>query len=108
MLNKVLDGLGRLRDPINREEAISILQEAADKTEQVMDDEQEALDNRPENLYWSTANDDMNDNISDLADAQTDLEVLVDDCENMSPYSYAPIKAEVIKIVNLIKQVINR
>lgn len=108
LLNAVLDGLERLRDPIDKQEAIDILQESKDQTEECMDEEQDSLDAMPESLQWSTANDRMTDNVSDLSGAVDKMEILVEQCENMKVYSYNRIKDGVIKAVNLIKQAIHR
>lgn len=107
-LNRVLDGLARLRDPIDKEEAVKLIQDAQVKVEQCSDEEQDALDNRPETLRWSTISDNMNDNISDLTDVAADLEAIASDLEDADEYRYDAIKGGVIKVVNIIKQVIHR
>ena len=107
-LHRVLDDLERLRNPIDKDEAAKILQTSAENVEVCMDEEQDALDARPESLQWSTTSDNMNDNISDLSDAQCDLETLAEECQNADEYRYKSIEGDVVKIVNLIKQVIHR
>ena len=69
VLHAVLDGLARLRDPVEKDEALMILQKAQSDVQKCADEEEEALDNRPESLQWSAGNDAMSDNISDFTDA---------------------------------------
>lgn len=108
ILHTVLDGLGRLRDPVPKTEAIQILQKAQSDVERCADEEEEALENRPESLQWSAANDVMTENVSDLMEASTDLEVLIDQCQSAKEFSYDSVKDGIIKIVNQIKQTIHR
>lgn len=108
ILNAILDGLEKLRDPIGKETALSILQDAQDKVEQCADEEEAALDNRPESFRWSAENDAMSDNIADLTDAGSDLEILIDRCQNIEMYDYGLIKSDIINIVNTIKKTIHR
>ena len=107
-LHVILDGLEKLRDPIGKAEALDIIQKSASKVNDIADEEQEALDARPETLQWSAANGDMEDNISDLTDAASDLEVLAEKCEELETYSYEAIKSDVIGIVRKINLPIHR
>lgn len=107
-LHVVLDDLEWLRDPVDKSEVIKILQTSLTQIEKCMDEEQAALDARPESLQWSALNDSMTDNISDLSEVVGELEILIEQCRNMDLYGYGDIKSDVIKIVNLIKQVIHR
>ena len=108
MLNTVLDGLERLRDPIDKQEAIKLLQDAQIKVEQCAYDEQDAFDGLPESFRWSERSDTMSDNISDLFEASADLEVLTEDVNSTDVFNYESIKPEVANIVNSIKQAIHR
>lgn len=108
VLHAVLDGLARLRDPVDKAEALKILQKAQSDVQKCADEEEEALDNRPESFQWSAANDAMTDNVSDLTDASGDLEVLIENCQSDDKFSYQSVKSDVIKIVNTIKQTIHR
>ena len=108
VLHAVLDGLARLRDPVEKDEALMILQKAQSDVQKCADEEEEALDNRPESLQWSAGNHAMSDNISDLTDASGELEVLIDKCQSADKFSYKSVKGDVIKIVNKIKQTIHR
>lgn len=108
VLHAVLDGLARLRDPVDKAEALKILQKAQSDVQKCADEEEEALDNRPESFQWSAANDAMTDNVSDLTDASGDLEVLIENCQSADKFSYQSVKSDVIKIVNTIKQTIHR
>lgn len=108
MLNAVLDSLEMLQDIEDKEEALDILREAQSQVEECADEEEDALDNRPESFQWSAENDMMSDNVSDLNDASDDLEILIDRCEDMGGFSYNRIKSDVTSIVNNIKETIHR
>ncbi len=108
VLHAVLDGLARLRDPVERADALKILQKAQSDVQKCADEEEEALDNRPESFQWSAVNDAMTDNVSDLNGAGGDLEILIDKCRSADKFSYKSVKGDVIKIVNTIKQTIHR
>ncbi len=108
VLHAVLDGLARLRDPVTKPEALNILQKAQSDVQQCADEEEEALDNRPESFQWTACNDAMTDNISDLTDASGELEILIDKCQNTDEFVYDSVKSDVINIVNTIKQTIHR
>lgn len=108
VLNSVLDDLERLRDPIDRATALQLIDKSRLSLRKIADEEEEALDNRPESFQWSTANDDMSENISDLNEAADDLEVLAEQCQELDMFDYEPIKSDVIKIVTTIKRTIHR
>ncbi len=107
-LHCILDDLERLRDPIDRATAIQLIEKSQLNLRKMADEEEEALDNRPESFQWSTANDDMSENISDLNQAADDLEILAEQCQELDMFDYEPIKSDVIKIVNTIKRTIHR
>lgn len=107
-LNAVLNELERLRGSTDRLAAIKLLQTAQMTVECCADEEQEALDNRPESLRWTATTDDMTDNVSDLYDAAADLEILAEQITEQEEFNYEPIKVEIVNIVNNIKQVIHR
>lgn len=108
VLHAVLDSLAILSNPIEKTEAITILQKAQSDVQKCADEEEEALDNRPESLQWSAVNDAMTENVSDLNDASGELEVLIDTCQSADRFSYKSVKDDVIKTVNTIKQAIHR
>lgn len=108
VLHAVLDGLEKLRDPVEKAEVLTILQKAQSDVQRCADEEEEALDNRPESFQWTAVNDAMTDNVSDLNEASGDLEVLIDQCQSAEKFSYKSVKSDVIKIVNTIKQTIHR
>lgn len=109
VLHLVLDDLERLRDPMmDGEEASLILQEVQNNIESCLDEEEEALDNRPESLRWSFENDNMSENISDLSDANDELSILIDKCQEIEMFDYELVKDDVIRIVNIIKRTIHR
>lgn len=107
-LNKALDLIEELNAAISKDEVMRILQAALKLIEQCEDEEQMALDNRPESLMWSATTEAMTDNVSDLSEAAGDIEVLLEQCQNMDSYDYKDIQEDVIKIVNTIKQTIHR
>ena len=108
VLHAILDGLTRLRDPVDKVTALDILNDAQNKIERCVDEEEEALNNRPESFRWSAGNDAMTDNISNLSDANGDLEILIDKCQEADDFRYESVKGDVVKIVNKIKQTIHR
>lgn len=109
VLHLILDDLERLRDPVmDSEGALKILQKAQNNIEKCADEEEEALDNRPESFRWSSENDDMSENISDLSDANDELGVLIDKCKEIGRFDYELVKDDIIRIVNVIKRTIHR
>lgn len=108
VLNAVLDELKRLRNSIQKDEAIAILKKAQSDVEMCADEEQDALDNRPETFQFSASNDDMEANVSDLCDAGDTLSDLVVICNESETYDYDAIKKYMADIVNNIKQAIHR
>lgn len=109
VLHLVLDDLERLRDPVmDREAALQIIQNAQIKVEQCVDEEETALDNRPESFQWSTGNDTLSENISDLSEANDELEILIGQCQEMDAFNYELVRNDVIGIVNTIKRTIHR
>lgn len=107
-MHQVLDYLEKLKEPIALEEVKDLVSGSRSKVESCADDEQEALDNRPESLEFSAQNDDMQENIDDLYEASSNLEMLEDMIDEMEVYDYEEIKSDVIEIVNTIKGVIAR
>lgn len=107
-LNNILDDLDKLKTPIDKTSAIELIDRAQVNLRKVADEEEEALDNRPESFRWSTANDDMNENVSDLNEAADNLEEMVSNCQDMDVFDYELIKGDVIKTVNTIKRTIHR
>lgn len=109
VLHLVLDDLERLRDPVtDKKAALEIIQNAQIKVEQCMDEEEAALDNRPESFRWSAGNDTLVENISDLSEANDELEILVSQCQEMDRFNYELVRGAVIGIVNTIKRTIHR
>jgi hypothetical protein len=109
VLHLVLDDLERLRNPVmDKEVALKIIQDAQIKVEQCMDEEEAALDNRPESFQWSAGNDSLSENISDLSEANDELEILIGQCQEMDTFNYELVRNDVIEIVNTIKRTIHR
>ena len=108
VLHKVLRELERLRDPIDKTTALSILSDAAKKVEMTMDDEEMCVDARPENLMWSDLTEKMRDCVSDLSDAHCELECVLDDCKKMTEFDYSAIQKDMDKAVKSINQAIYR
>lgn len=107
-LQKVLDKLERLKSLEGKEEVLSTLKEAYKDTDNACDDEQMALDARPETLQWSTISSDMEENVNDLSDAVGTLDVLIDELGKADEYSYATIKKDVTDAINSINKAIFR
>lgn len=109
VLNGVLDELERLREPdMDKETALKILDDSHDITEESMDEEESVIDSLPENLRWSSRTMNMQDNYSDLMDAEIELTCAVEDCKTMTSYDYGKIRQYVQKAVHLINQAIIR
>ncbi|WP_455636816.1 hypothetical protein [Parabacteroides sp.] len=109
VLHLILDDLERLRDPVmDKDAALKIIQNAQIKVEQCMNEEEEALDNRPESFQWSAGNDALSENISDLSEANDELEIIIGQCQEMDSFNYELIRNDVIEIVNTIKRTIHR
>lgn len=108
ILHQVLDDLARLRDPISKGEALSIIQRAQTEVQKCADEEDEAMDNMPESFQWSAAVEDKAENVSDLNDASLELECLYAQCEEAEGFYYLLIKDAIANVVNLIKQTIHR
>lgn len=108
VLHLVLDDLERLRDPMDKKAALKIIQDAQIKVEQCMDEEETALNNRPESFQFSAGNDSLSENISDLSEANDELEILIDQCQGMDMFDYELIRNDIISIVNTIKRTIHR
>ena len=108
VLHLVLDDLERLRDPMDKKAALKIIQDAQIKVEQCMDEEETALDNRPESFQFSAGNDSLSENVSDLSEANDELEILIDQCQGMDMFDYELIRNDIISIVNTIKRTIHR
>lgn len=105
----MLDELERLREQImDKPTALDILNDAMKNVELIMDEEEASLDARPENLMWSTITSNMQDNISDLSDANCDLECALEDCKKMQEFDYSVIKNDICKVVHAINQAIYR
>lgn len=107
-LNEALDALMKLRGTSDFKECLELLRLALQLVEECIDEEEEALDNRPESMRWSSGNEEMEENISDLSDATGNLEGILADCEDDGKFSYEEAKDDIVETVNLIKQTINR
>lgn len=109
VLQIVLDNLERLRVLVNKEEALQIIQESIDHIQICADEEDEAYDNLPDSLQFSTLGDNLSDNISDLTDAIGELETaqsIYEEAEN--PIGFDMVQTEIIAAVNSISNAINR
>ncbi len=60
------------------ENVISRLSELQDELDNIASDEQDAFDNLPEGIQYSERGDAMTENVSDLEQASSDIEKLVD------------------------------
>lgn len=108
ILNEVVDKLEKLEGITDHKVATAIVSDCADQTEDCMDEEQFALDSRPESLYWSSGNQDMTDNVSDLSDAYADLDTIRIVLESESEFKYQEHRAEITSAINSIVKAIHR
>lgn len=107
-LHGILDNLDQLKNITDSATALQLITKSQSELRKVADEEEEALDNRPESFRWSTANDDMTENVSDLNMAADDLELIADDCQGSDKFDYESVKGNVIRIVNTIKRTVHR
>lgn len=107
-LHGVLDDLDKLKNVTDSDTAFQLIQKSQTELRKIADEEEEALDNRPESFRWSTANDDMSENVSDLNMAADDLELMAADCRGRDQFNYESVKGNAIRIVNTIKQTVHR
>lgn len=108
VLQVVLDRLEQLKTIAEKKTAESVLNESIERLEECADDEQIALDSMPESFQWSTRCTDWEENIADLEDAVSEIEIALEACSNTSTYTYEAIKKEIVNAVNSIKAAIHR
>lgn len=76
---KIVATLSELKDLKDIGKYCNILDSVDKPLQDIIDEEQEALDNMPENLFFSQRYSDMEDGLMDLEGAQTDL-ALASEC----------------------------
>ena len=108
VLRKVIAGLMKLRDPIDKKTAMQILKDAQSQVETCMDEEDDCLNGLPENLAWSARSTDMADNVSDLGEVSSDLEIIIDELDESKKYDYGKIKQSISDSIHTLNSVIYR
>ena len=108
VLRKVIAGLMKLRDPIDKKTAMQILKDAQSQVETCMDEEDGCLSGLPENLAWSARSTDMADNVSDLGEVSSDLEIIIDELDESKKYDYGKIKQSISDSIHTLNSVIYR
>lgn len=108
VLRKVIAGLMKLRDPIDKKTAMQILKDAQSQVETCMDEEDDCLSGLPENLAWSARSTDMADNVSDLGEVSSDLEIIIDELDESKKYDYGKIKQSISDSIHTLNSVIYR
>ena len=108
VLRKVIAGLMKLRDPIDKKTAMQILKDAQSQVETCMDQEDDCLSGLPENLTWSARSTDMADNVSDLGEVSSDLEIIIDELDESKKYDYGKIKQSISDSIHTLNSVIYR
>ena len=106
-LSEVLKTITSLKDKGLTSETLQSLQNAAKTLEEVTDDEQMSLDNLPENLTWSARADMFNDNLDNLLDAQSDLELVIEAYQK-ALNTYESVKEEVASVIRNCTEAIER
>ena len=106
-LEKVLKVITSLNEMQLNPDTLQALRNAAKTLEEVTDDEQMALDNLPENLMWSARADMFNDNLNNLLDAQTDLELIVE-AYAKALNTFESVKEEVASVIRNCTEAIER
>lgn len=107
-LHNILDDLDKLKNVTDSAVAFPLIEKSHINLRKVADEEEEALDNRPESFRWSTTNDDMGENVTDLNTAADDLELMAAACQDSDIFNYESVKSNIIRIVNTIKRTIHR
>ena len=98
----------KLRDPIDKKTAMQILKDAQSQVETCMDEEDDRLSGLPENLAWSARSTDMADNVSDLGEVSSDLEIIIDELDESKKYDYGKIKQSISDSIHTLNSVIYR
>ena len=106
-LGQVLKVITSLNEMQLNPDTLQALRNAAKTLEEVTDDEQMALDNLPENLMWSARADMFNDNLNNLLDAQTDLELIVE-AYAKALNTFESVKEEVASVIRNCTEAIER
>lgn len=106
-LDEVLNIVTSLKEMELNSDTLQSLRNAARILEEVTDDEQMALDNLPENLMWSARADTLNDNLDNLLDAQTDLELIVE-AYAKALNTFESVKEEVTSVIRNCTEAIER
>lgn len=106
-LGQVLKVITSLNKMQLNPDTLQALRNAAKTLEEVTDDEQMALDNLPENLMWSARADMFNDNLNNLLDAQTDLELIVE-AYAKALNTFESVKEEVASVIRNCTEAIER
>lgn len=106
-LDEVLNIVTSLKEMELNSDTLQSLHNAARTLEEVTDDEQMALDNLPENLMWSARADTLNDNLDNLLDAQTDLELIVE-AYAKALNTFESVKEEVASVIRNCTEAIER
>lgn len=106
-LTKVVGSLEVLSDELARDKVENTLSESQQEVELIADEEQDSLDALPENLAFSQRYDDMSENVSDLTDASSDLEVALSEFKDEGK-QYKEVKGDVDSAMKSIQKAIDR
>lgn len=106
-MEQVLKVITSLNEMQLTPDTLQALRNAAKTLEEVTDDEQMALDNLPENLMWSARADMFNDNLNNILDAQTDLELIVE-AYAKALNTFESVKEEVASVIRNCTEAIER
>lgn len=108
LLRGVVQVMEMLKGAENNEELLDTLKQAANDLEMAYDEEQEVYDNLPENLAWSIKADILTDNLDNLTDAISDMEVVVDTYEAGEDKPYSAVKKEINSVIKNCTEAIER
>lgn len=107
-LIKALENLDKLKNVSNNAEALKLAEEAVKKIDIVVDEEQMAYDNMPENLQWSARADIYTDNLDNLLDAQADAMLIADAYRKAKDNPYNTLNKELASVFKNCTEVIER
>ena len=113
VLRKVIAGLMKLRDPIDKKTAMQEFDKRCNNSGEIYkwldyDEEDDCLSGLPENLAWSARSTDMADNVSDLGEVSSDLEIIIDELDESKKYDYGKIKQSISDSIHTLNSVIYR
>ena len=108
ILKEALKQLAGLKQGTDYEEATALMSSALHDIQQCADEEADSLNNLPENLESSTIAEKMEDNVDDLTDAYSEIEAMLEECEDSGHFEYSVHKEYIRNVIISTEKAINR